>query len=300
MKDRVIRSLLVATIILLGIVLYHLQGNTTDVQSFGHSALRWMVNKWSEPGGSMSHGWLIPIVSFYLIWRRRQELMETDKSVSYVGLLLVVLALLLHWIGIKAQQSRLALLSLIILLWSVPFYAYGRNVARILFFPCVYLLFCIPWNFLEDMTFPLRLFASKSSVLLLNGLGILTMRTGTTIWSPHKGGFVFEVADPCSGLRSLMAIAALTAAYAQVAQNSLMKKWILFLSALPLVLAGNIVRLLIIVIVAVTIGNERAVEFSHDYSGYVVFLVAVLLMVSVNGLLNDGAWKVNKNVVEKQ
>jgi len=259
-----------------------------------------MVAKWSEPGGTMSHGWLIPIVSVYLVWRRRQDLINAEKSVSYVGLLLVVLALLLHWIGIKAQQSRLALLSLIMLLWGVPSYAYGRNVGRVLFFPCVYLLFCIPWNFLEDMTLPLRLFASEASVLLLNGIGIVTMRTGTTIWSPHQGGFVFEVADPCSGLRSLMAIAALTAAYAQVAQNGLIKKWILFLSALPLVLAANIARLLTIVIVAETIGNERAIKFAHDYSGYVVFLVAVALMASVNSLLNSGAWRMNKNAFEKQ
>lgn len=243
----------------------------------------------------MSHGWLLPLVSAFLVWRRRKELVEAPKSISCAGLFMVIAALILHWVGIKAQQSRFALLSLIILLWSVPLYVYGKNVARILFFPCVYLLFCIPWNFLEDMTFPLRLFASKVSVLLLNGIGIITMRTGTTIWSPHEGGFIFEIADPCSGLRSLMAIAALTAAYAQVAQSSLIKKWILFLSALPLVVIGNITRLLIIVIVAETIGNEHAVKFSHDYSGYVVFIVAVVLMMAVNGLLNSDIWRRRKS-----
>lgn len=270
----------------LAFALFHLQGNTTDIRAYGRSALLWMVARWNEGGGDFSHGWLIPFVSLALVAYRWRELVDAPKEVSRVGLGVVILALLLHWLGAKAQQTRLSLFGLILLIWGVPFYLYGPHVARRLLFPCAYLIFCIPLNFLDSLTFPLRILASMAATAVLNGLGIPAERSGSAIHSLAAGGFSFDVADPCSGLRSLLAMTALAAVYAHLTQKSLWRKWALFLASLPLAIIGNIARITTVALVAEAFDPKLALGLYHDYSGYVFFPVAIGLMVALGGLLN--------------
>ncbi len=285
-RTDLIRIGLVSVIVAMGYVIFNLQGNTTDIHAFGRSAILWMARRWYESGGDFSHGWVVPLVSLGIIWHRRRELMAAPKEVSRLGLAVVIGSLLLHWLGAKSQQTRLSLLALIGLLWGVPFYLFGRDVAKILFFPCAYLIFCIPLNFLDSLTFPLRIFVTIVATALLNGLGIAAQRSGSAIYSMAGGGFSFDVADPCSGLRSLLAMTALTAVYAYLTQRTLLKKWILFLSSIPLAIIGNIARITSVALVAEAFGEKPALGIYHDYSGYVVFSVAIGLMVALGQLLN--------------
>ncbi|MFH0953379.1 MAG: exosortase/archaeosortase family protein [Verrucomicrobiota bacterium] len=292
-KEETARLALVAVMIGLAFVLFHLLGNTTDIRTHGRSALLWTVQRWNDSGGDFSHGWLIPFVSFGIAWFRRRDLAAATKAVRRAGLWVVVLALLLHWIGAKAQQTRMSLTGLILLIWGVPFYLYGWEVAKILLFPCSYLVFCIPLNFLDSLTFPLRIFVTIISTGLLNGLGIAAERSGSAIYSLAAGGFNFDVADPCSGLRSLLAMTALTAVYAYLTQKALLTKWLLFLSSIPLAIIGNVARITTVALVAEAFGEKLALGLYHDYSGYVVFSVAIALMVGVGRLLNvdyHGVW----------
>ena len=293
-RDELVRLALTAAMVGVAFILFHLQGNTTDVRAYGQSALLWMIHRWNESGGDLSHGWLIPFVSAGIIWFKRRELMSLPKNSSRVGLAVVVLALLLHWLGAKAQQTRLSLASLIMLMWGVPFYFYGWQVARLLLFPCAYLIFCIPLNFLDSLTFPLRIMVTIAATGLLNGLGIEAQRSGSAIYSTAAGGFNFDVADPCSGLRSLLAMTALTAVYAYLTQKTLVKQWLLFFASIPLAIIGNIARITTVALVAEAFGQKLASGLYHDYSGYVVFSVAIGLMVGVGSLLNldyRGAWE---------
>lgn len=287
-RDDLIRIGLVSVIIALGYVLFHFQGNTTDVRAFGRSALLWMIERWNDADGTgdYSHGWLIPFVSLAIVWIKRKEIAAAPKSVSAIGLAVVIMALLFHWLGAKAQQTRLSLFGLVLLIWGIPYYFYGWQVAKILVFPCAYLIFCIPMNFLDSVTFPLRIFATIVSTAMLNGLGIAAERSGSAIYSMAAGGFSFDVADPCSGIRSLLALTALTAVYAYFTQKTLLKKWLLFLSAIPLAIIGNISRIVVVAIVAEAFGEELALGLFHDYSGYLVFTVAISMMLGVGALLN--------------
>ena len=296
-RDEVARIALASLIVGLGFILFHFQGNTTDIRAFGRSAILWMVERWADIGIDMSHGWMIPPVSAVLIWLRRRELVAARKQVSRAGLAVVIFALLLHWLGAKAQQTRLSLAGLILLMWGVPFYFYGWELAKVLIFPCAYLAFCIPINFLDSFTFPLRIFATVVATAILNGLGIPVERSGSSIHSFAAGGFSLDVADPCSGLRSLLAMTALTAVYAYLTQPTLVRKWLLFLCSIPLAIVGNMARIITIALVAQAFGQELAVGIYHDYSGYVVFAVAITLMVAVGALLSTdfkqvmGQWK---------
>jgi exosortase len=286
-RDELIRIGLVSVIIALTFVMFHFQGNTTDVRAFGRSALLWMVERWNDDGtGDHSHGWLIPFVSAAVLWIKRREIAAAPKSVSGIGLACVVFALLCHWLGAKAQQTRLSLFGLVLLTWAIPFYFYGWKTAKLLIFPCSYLIFCIPLNFLDSLTFPLRIFATIVSTALLNGLGIAAERSGSAIYSMAAGGFSFDVADPCSGIRSLLALTALTAVYAYFTQRTLLRKWLLFLSAIPLAIIGNIARIVVVAIVAEAFGEQLALGLFHDYSGYVVFSVAIGLMLGIGALLD--------------
>jgi len=292
-RDELVRLALTAAMVGVAFILFHLQGNTTDVRAYGQSALLWMIQRWNDAGGDLSHGYLIPFVSLGILWFKRREFTSLPKQQSRAGLAVIVLALLLHWLGAKAQQTRLSLAGLLLLIWGVPFYFHGWPVARLLLFPCAYLAFCIPLNFLDSMTFPLRILVTVAATGLLNGLGIEAQRSGSAIYSTAAGGFNFDVADPCSGLRSLLAMTALTAVYAYLTQKTLVKQWILFLSSIPLAIIGNIARITTVALVAEAFGQKLASGLYHDYSGYVVFSVAIGLMVGVGSLLNldyRGAW----------
>ncbi len=271
-------------------ILFHVQGNTTDVGVYSRSAFAWMIHLWNYTdgfgGADYSHGYLIPFVSLGVVWLKRHDLARAVKSVSAMGLAVVVLALVLHWMGVKAQQTRLSLFGLIVLSWGIPFYFYGWQVAKQLIFPCSYLVFCIPLNFLDTLSFPLRLFAAWASTHILNGLGIAAERSGSAIFSGAGGGFSFDVADPCSGIRSLLAMTALTAVYAYLTQKTLIKKWLLFLCAIPLAIIGNMARIATIALVAQALGERIALTLYHDYSGYVVFGVAIGFMVAIGAGLN--------------
>jgi len=275
-----------ATLIAAGLwFLYGFQGNAQEAAVNGPSALLWMIRRWSGVGGDLSHGWLIPVVSAFVLWRERKELAGARKEVSRTGLLIVILALFLHWTGVRTQLTRLSLLSLIGLLWGIPFYLLGPRVARRLVFPASYLIFCIPLSFLNNITVPLRLLASSVSAWMLNGLGIASVRSGTAIRSLAAGGFNFDVADPCSGLRSLLAMTAVTAAYAYLTQKELWKKWLLFVAAIPLAMAGNICRIVAIALVAQGFGQASAMKLYHHYSGFLIFSVSILLMIGLGELL---------------
>lgn len=253
-------------------------------------ALRYMFDMWSKPvfeGADYSHGYLIPFVTLFFVWRRRAELAAARGPRRPAALLLVGLALLLHIVGVRTQFLRFSLMSFILFLWSGSLYLFGLGVARRLIFPLCYLVFCIPLNFLDTLSFRLRMLTTVISAGLLNGLGIETARRGSAILAAD---FSFDVADPCSGIRSLLALTALTAAYANFSQRVWWKQWLLFLSSVPIAMVGNIARITTVGIVAQVWGQEKAVGVYHDWSGYIIYGVAVLMMLGVERVLK-GDWR---------
>lgn len=285
---------LVAGIFTLGFVLFHFLGNTADAGLWGRSALVWMVHRWRDSGISMgngdySHGFLVPVFSLWAVWRQRHEIADAPKRVCSAALVFIIGSLLLHYLGVKTQQTRVSLIAMIGLFWSVPFYFFGWQVAKRLLFPCAFFVFAIPLNFLENMTFPLRMLNTRASVFLLQGLGVEVRQVGTAIFGPPfdaTAELKLDVADPCSGIRSLTAMMALSAGYGYLVMKGLVRKWIIFLSAVPLAMAGNIFRITAIGIIAEAFGTEVAAGVIHDYSGFLVFGMAIALMVALSALLN--------------
>jgi len=266
-------------------ILFHLLGNRVE-NVHTNSAFLWMIARWGDKesfGADYSHGYLIPFVSLWVVWNKRNELFAAPKKICQMGLLLIVAALAMHWLGAKMQQTRISLISLILLIWSIPLYFFGWKVAKLLIFPCAYLIFCVPLNFLDALAGPLQRIATTMGHEALLGLGIECERVGTMLRSPY---FDLNVEAACSGLRSLLAMTALTAVYAYSTQETLLKKWLLFIMSIPIAVAGNIARIISIALVSITTGQKFGAGLHHDWSGYVLFTFSISLMIGVGKLLH--------------
>lgn len=250
--------------------------------------LVYSAEMFNDPKEDLLHGWLVPLVSACMVWELRARLRQAAGAPSGRGLLWMGVLLGVYWFGSRGQQERLEQLSLIGMVWAFPYALWGRRVGDLLRLPALYLLFIIPLaSYLDFFTIHLRILASSLSVALLNGFGLEVEQSGTALISHAAGAeFNVDVASPCSGIRSLFAMMALSAAYAHFTQRTTFQKWALFLFSIPLAVAGNIFRVLSICLVARFFGQAVAVGFYHDYSGYVVFLTGVALLVELGRLLS--------------
>ena len=234
----------------------------------------------------MSYGWYVPVFSMYVLWQERRRIVDSLGAPSWGGLLAALPFLFLGFIGVRGIQVRFGVLAFAGLCLTLPWAMFGRNTAKRILFPCLFLLFCIPLaSFLDVITVHLRLLASSVAYEVLKGFGSGVIRQGTMIMSA-SGAFSIDVAAPCSGLRSIFALMALTAGYAYFNQPTWWRRGLLFALSVPLAILGNVIRILTIALVGTYASPDFALGFYHDYSGYVVFLVAILLMVACGELIN--------------
>jgi exosortase len=284
-SSRAEAALLVA-VLALAVACFHFFGNSAAVDWEGRSIFGWVSRQWLKQGGDFSHGWLMPLFSLWLIWRRRSDLAAAAKRVDGRGLAIIVASLILHWAAYRAQQARFSLIAVVGVLWGVPFYLYGPAVARILALPAAYLLLCFTSSLLFYATFHLRLLSTVLATGLLNGLGLEVIRNGTAILSGTPGGFQLDVADPCSGLRSLYVMTALAVPYAYLTVRSRRGAWILVMLSIPLAVLANVVRILSLALVAQAAGVDMAMRLYHDFSGYLMFAISILLLTAAGAAMN--------------
>ena len=245
-----------------------------------------LPNVFNEPKEDMSYAWYVPIFSLYVLWTERRKLLESVGNSSWLGATLVLPFIFIGFLGVRGLQTRLAVIALVGLFITVPWAFYGRKTAAQMLFPAGFLLFCIPLaTFLDVITVHLRLFATGMAYQILHGLGADIVRTGTML-AASDGSFGIDIAEPCSGLRSIFALMALTAGYAYFNQPTWFRRALLFACSVPLAILGNVMRILTICLVGRYASSEFATGFYHDYSGYVVFIVAISLMIGCGELIS--------------
>jgi exosortase A len=248
-----------------------------------HQVIYKMVLDWTMDD-NYSHGFLIPLISGYLIWCKKDMLSESSINPSNLGLILLTVSLAFFIItNLGAELFTMRFSMIMVILSSLVFLA-GWKFTGALFLPVVYLIFMIPlpaiiWN---KMAFPLKLFATKIAVGVINFLSIPVYREGNII---HLANTTLEVVDACSGLRSLTSLLALSAAFALISEHSSIKKFILFLSAIPIAIFVNIVRLSGTAVLARYFGAQVAQGFLHEVSGILVFVFAFVILYIVHWFL---------------
>jgi len=272
-------------LLLLWVAFFHMQGNSTLGYIRTPSLFLWMENAWRSNADDQ-HGYLIPLVVLALLWWRRDELIAIPKRPWWPAVALVKLMLTLHAVGFIVQQTRLSVVAFFGGVWAISGLVWGAAWLRATFFPFVLFAFCVPMaNVGESVTFPLRLLATKITVTLSHMfLGLDVTQTGTAIVDP-AGRFQYEVAAACSGIRSLTAIAAVSAVYAFVKFRPAWKRAVIIFAAVPLAVAANVLRLLCIIIAADAFG-QKAGNAVHESA----WLSLLPYVPAIAGVFLLGRW----------
>jgi exosortase len=246
--------------------------------------LRILVGQWYSDA-DYSHGFLVPFLSAYLIWARRDKLREIPRRPSLWGMVIVLGAMGLLFLGSLGAELFLARFSLLCAICGLIVYFCGGAMLRAVAFPMAFLLFAIPIPVVvyNEIVFPLQFVASRFATWTLETLNLFPiLREGNVLILP---GMSLEVVEACSGIRSLMSLLALAAGFGYVVERSVVARWILFLAMVPLAIISNGTRVMITAIMANYLGPKAAEGFMHEFSGWVIFVVATVLFLAFYSLM---------------
>ncbi|MCB2230076.1 exosortase/archaeosortase family protein [bacterium] len=237
---------------------------------------------WTD--SNYSHGFLIPVVSGYLLWKKRDELQKSAAGFDYHGLVLVVLGMIMFVFANGGAEYFTLRVSFVVSLFGLIYFLFGRQIIGKSWFELVFLIFMVPIPYVIYFaaTFPMQLLASKITAGILNFIGMGAIRQGNII---HIQGYSLEVAEACSGMRSVMALLALGALYSYTTQRRFSGKLILFLSTVPIAVVANVFRVFVTSLLAYTVTEKVTHEPLHSIMGLSVFVVAFILMFLFGQLL---------------
>lgn len=266
-------------------------GNSTRGYIETRSLFYWWGYQWTDPASESEHGWLILAMSAWLFWRNVKAKSEEQGAGSQSAAKPAVAmlgGLALHLLGYAMQQGRLSIAGLLLFIWGLLALAGGRRWGRAAAFPLAFMVFAIPLNVLDTAGFYLRLGVIETAYDLARLLHIDVIRNGTQLLSPD-GRYQYDVAAACSGLRSLMALAALSLLVGYLNFRAWWARAFIGLLCFPYAFVGNVARIFSIIVMAHWRG-QAAGEKTHDVMGFGVFIV-VLGLVQLTVMLLQ-RWKI--------
>ena len=232
----------------------------------------WLVDSWlGDP--AYSHGFLVPLISGFIIWKKRHELHLNPFG---AGIFVFALGLFIYVAGFFWRAPFGLAISFLIVISGLILYLGGKEAMRSLLFPVCFLFFAIPLPFLPGIANILQSFSAHYSALVIGMLGIPVTTIGAEI---HLETCFFVIGAPCSGMHTLISLLALAAVFAYFIRCPLYRKSILFFAAIPIALFANISRITAILLIANYYGSEAAMGFFHDYSSILLFAIAFLFLV---------------------
>jgi exosortase len=254
-------------------------------------ALYWMVvvklvgQWWTD--ANYSHGFVIVGFSGYLAWSRRNELKTVPARPTWFGLVAILAAIALLFLGLLGAEYFLTRISLLLAIVGLLLFLRGWPTAKALAFPLAALLLMIPLPTIvyNQIVFPLQLLASKFATWSLQVSHIVpVLREGNVLVLPSGP---LEVAEACSGIRSLMSLLAVSVMYGYFSEPNKWIRTVICLSIVPIAVLSNSARVVFAALSAEFLGEAAVEGMTHTLSGIFLFLVATMLMVGFHGVVRS-------------
>jgi len=228
-----------------------------------------------------SHGFLVPFFAAFLIWDKRKALSAIPIRQTWSGILLVVFSIGVLILGVYGVELFTARMSFVLLLTGLIWTFFGWAMVKALQFPLLVLVLAIPFPAIvfNHITFPLQLMASRIASDILPVLGVPTLHEGNIIELPVMK---LEVAEACSGIRSLMSLFTLAVFYGYFLEKTTKRRVVLALASIPIAVAANVVRIVGTGLCVQYWDPDKALGFFHEFSGWVMFVVSLACLYLVH------------------
>ena len=242
-----------------------------------------LVSDWyTNP--DFSHGFLVAPFALYVLWEKRKVLRDTPIRQTWSGVWLIVAAIFVLFMGVYGAELFLSRLSLVMLLGGIVWTLCGRAMLREVRFAILVLLLAIPIPavLFNQITFPLQLLASRMASSLLPLFGVPVLRDGNIIQLPSMQ---LEVAEACSGIRSLMSLFAVAVFYGYFLERGTWRRVILALASIPIAVFANSARIVGTGLCVQYWNPDKAVGFFHEFSGWLMFIISLSCLYLVHSLM---------------
>ncbi|MCC7009090.1 MAG: exosortase [Acidobacteria bacterium] len=242
-----------------------------------------LVHAWSNDG-NYSHGFLIPPLALYFAWERRSRLTAAASRPSWLGMVLILGSVGVLLAGLLGSELFLSRVSFVGIVAGIVLFVFGWAHLRILAFPIAFLLLMIPIPALifNQIAFPLQLLASQAGEVTMATAGIPVLREGNVLILANTS---LEVAEACSGIRSLISLITLGLVFGYFADSRAWVRAAIVLSAIPVAIVSNAARVAGTGVAAHYYGVAAAEGFFHEFSGWVVFVLAFLLILAIQQVI---------------
>lgn len=250
---------------------------------YGHILARLVIQWWSDP--NFSHGFFVPLFALFVVWQDRNRLGLLPAEPSNWGLPIILFSLSTLVIGVFGAELFLSRISLILLASGLIVFLRGWRSFHVLLFPLLFLILMVPIPSIvfNQVTLPLQLLASKLSAWLLPFLGVPVLREGNIINLP---AMPLEVADACSGIRSLLSLTTLAIMYGYLMEKRIKVRVILALASIPIAVAANGLRIVGTGLLVQYWDPDKAQGFFHEFSGWLMFVFSLLTLFACHQFIN--------------
>jgi exosortase len=242
-----------------------------------------LVDAWIVDG-NYSHGFLIIPIALYFVWERRERLVAATPSPTWFGLVVLAGGLATLLAGLWGSELFLSRIALLPVIAGIVLFVLGWQHLRILWFPIAFLFLMIPIPAIifNQIAFPLQLLASRAGAWAISAVGIPVLREGNLLVLAHT---TLEVAEACSGIRSLVSLITLGIVYGYFMDSRTWVRALIVASAVPVAIVANAARVAGTGMMAQWIGPEAADGFFHEFSGWIVFLFAFVMILFIQRLI---------------
>jgi exosortase len=243
------------------------------------SILRRLALQWLNDG-DMGHGFFVPVVAAFITWKRRERLLAVPIHPAWWGAPVMLWGIAQGYVGTLGADLFMQRTSVLITLVGLLLITVGAAVIRELAFPLLLLLFMIPFPGVvyNEITFPLQLLASQVAEGALTLMGIPVLRNGNVLELPSQS---LDVAEACSGIRSLLSLSFLSLVYAYFFDERIWMRWVLLFATVPIAIVANAGRVTVTGLLS-EINPRLASGVFHEMQGGVIFLAALIMLAALH------------------